>query len=90
MTIIANASTIPGVHMPDGWVAGTWTIDPAHTTVTFAVRHLMSRVRGTFSDVSGQIVTRADPLRVDRCRGHRGLVGRHRQPDARDLPRSRR
>jgi polyisoprenoid-binding protein YceI len=46
---------------PAGWSAGTWTIDPAHSVVTFAVRHLMSRVRGTFSDVSGQIVTDTDP-----------------------------
>ena len=45
---------------PDGWIAGTWTIDPAHTTVSFVVRHLMSRVRGTFSEVSGQIITRPD------------------------------
>jgi polyisoprenoid-binding protein YceI len=29
--------------------------------VTFVVRQLMIRVRGTFSDVSGQIVTGADP-----------------------------
>jgi len=35
-------------------------IDPAHSTVSFVVRHLMSRVRGTFSDVSGQIVTTAE------------------------------
>ena len=45
---------------PDGWIAGTWTIDPAHTTVSFVVRHLMSRVRGAFSEVSGQIITRPD------------------------------
>ena len=50
-----------GPSAPDGWIAGTWTIDPAHTTVSFVVRHLMSRVRGTFSEVSGQIITRPDP-----------------------------
>ncbi|HEX4064057.1 MAG TPA: YceI family protein [Streptosporangiaceae bacterium] len=50
-----------GVYAPVGWAAGTWTIDPAHTALSFAVRHLMSRVRGTFTDVSGQIVTSADP-----------------------------
>ncbi len=43
-----------------GWTAGTWTIDPAHT-VAFAARHLMSRVRGTFSEVNGEIVTGPDP-----------------------------
>jgi len=48
---------------PDGWATGTWTIDPAHTMVSFSVRHLMSRVRGTFTDVSGQIVTDLDPAR---------------------------
>ncbi len=47
----------------EGWAAGTWTIDPAHTTVAFSVRHLMSRVHGSFSDVSGQIVTDRDPSR---------------------------
>lgn len=60
---ITDTTSAAGVHVPEGWVAGTWTIDPAHTTVTFAVRHLMSRVRGTFTDVSGQIVTSADPRR---------------------------
>jgi polyisoprenoid-binding protein YceI len=42
---------------PEGLATGTWTIDPAHTSVSFSVRHLMSRVRGSFSDVTGQIVT---------------------------------
>jgi polyisoprenoid-binding protein YceI len=34
----------------------TWTIDPAHTEVGFAVKHLMiSTVRGRFGDVRGTI-----------------------------------
>lgn len=34
----------------------TWTIDPSHATVGFAVRHLMiSTVRGRFSDVHGTV-----------------------------------
>ena len=56
-----DVSSAAGMGVPEGWVAGTWTIDPAHSTVSFVVRHLMSRVRGTFSDVSGQIATSADP-----------------------------
>jgi polyisoprenoid-binding protein YceI len=56
---VAVVSTA-GVDAPEGWVAGTWTIDPAHSSVNFVVRHLMSRVRGTFSDVSGQISTTAE------------------------------
>jgi polyisoprenoid-binding protein YceI len=59
MTAVTDLVTA-GSSAPGGWIAGTWTIDPAHTTVSFVVRHLMSRVRGTFSEVSGQIITRPD------------------------------
>jgi polyisoprenoid-binding protein YceI len=39
-----------------GLAAGTWTIDPTHSTVAFSVRHLMvSKVRGTFNTFSGSI-----------------------------------
>lgn len=35
----------------------TWQIDPAHTSVEFAVKHMMfTTVRGRFKDVSGTIV----------------------------------
>jgi polyisoprenoid-binding protein YceI len=59
----ADVSSAAGVGVPEGWVTGRWMIDPAHSTVSFVVRHLMSRVRGTFSDVSGQIVTTAEVSR---------------------------
>ena len=40
---------------------GTWVVDPAHTTVAFSVRHLMvSKVRGRFTDFSGQVVVAED------------------------------
>lgn len=36
--------------------AGTWQIDPAHTSVNFAVRHLgMSKVRGSFKSFGGTL-----------------------------------
>jgi polyisoprenoid-binding protein YceI len=36
----------------------TWTIDPAHSQVEFAVRHLMiSTVRGRFAGVKGTVVS---------------------------------
>lgn len=36
---------------------GTWTLDPAHTTVGFTVRHAgISKVRGTFGDLEGTLV----------------------------------
>jgi polyisoprenoid-binding protein YceI len=40
-----------------GLSTGTWTIDPTHTEVGFVARHLMvSKVRGSFTDVSGTVV----------------------------------
>jgi len=37
----------------------TWRIDQSHSDISFRIRHLVSRVRGTFNDWSGTIV--ADP-----------------------------
>lgn len=43
--------------LPDGLSQGTWTLDPAHTTVSFTIRHAgISRVRGTFDEVEGRLV----------------------------------
>jgi polyisoprenoid-binding protein YceI len=43
--------------------AGTWDIDPVHSDVSFAVRHMMvSKVKGRFGTFSGEIVTGADIL----------------------------
>jgi polyisoprenoid-binding protein YceI len=40
---------------------GTWAIDPAHSSISFSVRHLMvSKVRGTFETFSGAIVVAED------------------------------
>jgi polyisoprenoid-binding protein YceI len=47
-----------------GYLAGTWDIDPTHSTVGFSVRHMMvSKVRGYFTQFSGEIVTAEDPAR---------------------------
>ena len=55
-------STLTATDIP-GYVAGTWTIDPTHSDVSFTVRHMMvSKVRGHFEKFSGQIVTANDPL----------------------------
>src|SRR4051812_45844883 len=54
-----TAST--AVQIP-GYVAGTWDIDAAHSTVGFAVRHMMvSKVRGYFREFSGELVTAENP-----------------------------
>ena len=58
MTASTIATTIPG------YVAGTWTIDPVHSEIGFSVRHMMvSKVRGKFTNFSGEIVTADDPLK---------------------------
>lgn len=44
------------------FIAGTWDIDPTHSTLNFTVKHLMiSKVRGTFDGFSGTIVTSENP-----------------------------
>jgi polyisoprenoid-binding protein YceI len=54
--------TETAVEIP-GYVAGTWTIDPVHSEVSFVVRHMMvSKVRGRFDKFEGTIVTATDPL----------------------------
>lgn len=46
-----------------GYLAGTWTIDPVHSDVSFSVRHMMiSKVRGRFGTFEGEITTSPDPL----------------------------
>jgi len=41
--------------------AGTWAIDPVHSSVGFSVRHLMvSKVRGEFENFNGAIVVAED------------------------------
>ncbi len=41
--------------------AGTWAIDPTHSEVGFVARHLMvSKVRGSFTDVAGTVTVKDD------------------------------
>lgn len=41
---------------------GTWTIDPAHSSITAIARHMMvSRVRGRFESFSGTVEIADDP-----------------------------
>ena len=44
-------------------VAGTWALDPHHTTVGFTIRHLgVSKVRGRFDDVAAELVVGRDAM----------------------------
>jgi polyisoprenoid-binding protein YceI len=55
-------TTSTEVQIP-GYVAGTWTLDPVHTHVGFMIKHMMvSKVRGRFTEFTGQIVTAGNPL----------------------------
>ncbi|GAA0992162.1 YceI family protein [Subtercola frigoramans] len=54
---MTDTYTIPG-HK-----AGTWTIDPSHSEVSFSVRHLLiSKVKGKFEKFDATFVTGESPL----------------------------
>ncbi len=55
MTTIETLSTHPN------FVAGTWKLDPTHSTIAFTVKHLaISKVRGSFEKFDLTIVTTPD------------------------------
>ncbi len=51
----------PTVDIP-GYVTGKWVIDPTHSEAGFSVRHLVSKVRGRFGKLEGEINAAEDPL----------------------------
>ena len=53
---MSEAVTTPGSRVVDGRQVpevGSWEIDPSHQSFEFVARHLMAKVRGKFSGVSG-------------------------------------
>jgi len=57
-------TTTPGVRVVNGWPVpepGTWEIDPAHQSFEFVARHLMAKVRGKFTGVSGAATVAEGP-----------------------------
>ncbi|MGZ5353212.1 MAG: YceI family protein [Actinomycetota bacterium] len=60
----AQTNPVEGVQLPP---AGTWAFDHAHTTVGFAARHLLTKVRGRFNAFDGTVVIaeRAEDSHVD-------------------------
>ena len=52
LAFLATLAYAPGA----AEAASTYTADRAHTSVSFAVRHMMSQVRGSFTDFSMTIV----------------------------------
>jgi polyisoprenoid-binding protein YceI len=56
---LTAATTETGI---PGYETATWNIDPVHSEVGFSARHMMvSKVRGRFTNFSGQLVTADDP-----------------------------
>ncbi|MFG1819668.1 YceI family protein [Kribbella sp. NPDC049174] len=70
-------STIPGL------VAGTYAIDPAHSEIGFTVRHLMTKVRGTFQEYAGEIVVK-DSLEESTANVTVELASVHTRSEQRD------
>jgi polyisoprenoid-binding protein YceI len=61
ITQIEGEKTMTTAPSTTGLSAGTWTIDPVHSSIGFSVRHLMvSKVRGTFDKFSGAITVADD------------------------------
>lgn len=59
MTSAIATRTVDGIEIPQ---AGTWVIDPSHSSVEVVARHMViSKVRGRFEGFSGTIVVAEQP-----------------------------
>ena len=62
-------------------VAGRWTVDFAHSSVGFTVRHLgVSKVRGRFNAFEADVVVGDDLTGSSLNVSVRARLDRHRQP----------
>ena len=60
MRLHRDMTNFPDIHTD--YIPGTWKLDPAHSEVSFTVKHLrISKVRGTFEKFDVTIVTAEDP-----------------------------
>jgi polyisoprenoid-binding protein YceI len=66
MSLTTATTTNPAVRIVNGEelpAAGTYALDPSHSQVGFAVRHVMvSKTRGRFSDFAGTVEIGENPL----------------------------
>ncbi|NCO37079.1 MAG: protein yceI precursor [Armatimonadetes bacterium CG_4_10_14_3_um_filter_66_18] len=53
------ATALLALLLPSAAFAGTWEIDPVHSTVGFSIRHLVGRVSGQFTKLTGTITADA-------------------------------
>lgn len=56
--IVNETPKVGGVELPP---AGTYDLDVAHTQVGFVARHMLAKVRGRFTDVTGTVVIGDSP-----------------------------
>ncbi len=58
------ARSIAGIELPP---VGTWKLDPAHTSVGFVARHMLTKVRGRFTGFEGtiEVAERPEDSRVE-------------------------
>jgi polyisoprenoid-binding protein YceI len=52
------ARVVEGVELPP---VGTWTFDTAHTSLEFVTRHMLSKVRGRFTEFDGRVILAERP-----------------------------
>jgi polyisoprenoid-binding protein YceI len=45
--------------------AGTWTVDPVHSTVGFEIGYMAGTFRGTFRDLSARLTVEGDSARLE-------------------------
>ena len=53
--LLVPALVAPAVQAQAPAAASVWNIDKSHSSVTFQIRHFVSKVRGTFGDFKGTI-----------------------------------
>lgn len=66
MASTMDTRTVNGIEIPP---AGKYAFDPAHTTIGFVARHMLSKVRGHFAEYDGEVTIGETPegssVRID-------------------------
>jgi polyisoprenoid-binding protein YceI len=57
-TVESGGRTYEGVSIPP---VGTYEIDPAHTSLEFVARHMLTKVRGRFTEFAGRVTVGDTP-----------------------------
>jgi polyisoprenoid-binding protein YceI len=58
MASTIDTRTVNGIELPP---AGRYAFDPAHTTIGFVARHMLSKVRGHFAEYDGEVTVGDTP-----------------------------